>query len=349
MRPPIPETNKKPGVSYAFTNDGVELPFIDVTHPEFRVDLSPAAFTALRARFSEDTRRRAKMPRFLQRLMFRHYARKSVLLQGMVGASNRFLSGMSTYLMKLGPANIGDGYAGRIDKIIAASFPAIIIRQRMQNCAKLIASSVAGALSANSEVPLHLVNIAGGPAADSLNALLMLRKEHLGILGGRGIFVHVLDLEADAPEFGRRALESLQAPGAPLNGLKIAFEHTPFNWASPGPLRTLMEALGTGASVVAVSTEGGLFEYGSDAEVLGNLGILRDLAPPGTCVIGSVTRDDEETRVLHSTNRIPLHLRGIPVFTALAGRAGWTPDAVIEQPFSDLVRLTRSARGPSQD
>lgn len=340
----IPERNKKPGVSYAFTTDGVELPFIDVTHPEFRVDLGPAEFTALRERFRSDTSRRRRMPQFVQRLIYRYYARRSVLLRGMLGASNRFLSGMSTYLMKLGPRNMGDAYAGRVDKLIAASFPAVIIRQRMQNCAKLIASGVAGPLAGHREAPLHLVNIAGGPAADSLNALIMLRREHPGILEGRALFIHVLDLEADAPEFGRRALESLHAPGAPLHGLNVAFEHTTYNWASPGPLRALMEALGKGPAIVAVSTEGGLFEYGSDSEVLANLEALRDLAPPGTFVVGSVTRDDEENRTLHSTNRIPLYLRGLAVFTTLASRAGWSPEKIIEQPFSDLVRLARPGR-----
>ena len=36
----IPETKKKPGVCYAPTDDGVELPVIDITHPAFALGLS---------------------------------------------------------------------------------------------------------------------------------------------------------------------------------------------------------------------------------------------------------------------------------------------------------------------
>ena len=35
MLPKIPEQNKKPGVCYAVTDDGLELPVIDITHPAF--------------------------------------------------------------------------------------------------------------------------------------------------------------------------------------------------------------------------------------------------------------------------------------------------------------------------
>jgi hypothetical protein len=36
------EANKKPGVQYALTPDGVELPIVDVTHPIFALSLTPA-------------------------------------------------------------------------------------------------------------------------------------------------------------------------------------------------------------------------------------------------------------------------------------------------------------------
>jgi len=33
MMPRVPELNKKPGVCYAVTDDGLDLPVIDLTHP----------------------------------------------------------------------------------------------------------------------------------------------------------------------------------------------------------------------------------------------------------------------------------------------------------------------------
>ncbi len=35
MQIKIPEKNKKPGVCYTITDDGLELPVIDVTNPVF--------------------------------------------------------------------------------------------------------------------------------------------------------------------------------------------------------------------------------------------------------------------------------------------------------------------------
>src|SRR5687768_17621620 len=40
-------------------------------------------------------------------------------------------------------------------------------------------------LSHNPSQPLYLLNIAGGPGIDSLNALILLQREQPGLLGGR--------------------------------------------------------------------------------------------------------------------------------------------------------------------
>jgi hypothetical protein len=334
-----PETSKKPGLAYAFTNEGVELPVIDLTHPEFEVVIDDPEIEARNAAYQEMERRRARTPLLIRRFLFRYYARKSVILQGMVEARKSFLSGMNTYILKLGAANLGSAYAGKLDRYVAGSFPALIIRLRTQNTAKLLASGIAVPLKAGPGAPLHLVNIAGGPSADSMNALILVRKSSPGLLEGRKVFIHVLDLEKDAPEFGKRALESLKAMGAPLELLDITFAHTPYDWGKPAELKSILSGLSAAPCVVAVSTEGGLFEYGTDSDIVSNLGVLRDLALPGLFVVGSVTRDDDPNRLLHGTNVIPVKRRGLAVFTALAQRAGWRVETAIEKPFSDVVRL----------
>ena len=40
MPPKIAEKKKKAGVCYAVTDDGLELPVIDVTHPAFEIQLN---------------------------------------------------------------------------------------------------------------------------------------------------------------------------------------------------------------------------------------------------------------------------------------------------------------------
>jgi hypothetical protein len=59
--------------------------------------------------------------------------------------------------------------------------------------------------------PVHLIDIAGGPAIDSLNALILLHKNHPGILKERNLSIDVLDLDESGAKFGEAALAVLQA------------------------------------------------------------------------------------------------------------------------------------------
>ena len=49
----IPETNKKQGVCYAVSDDGLELPVIDITHAAFAFEMSEAELSALKAQLAE--------------------------------------------------------------------------------------------------------------------------------------------------------------------------------------------------------------------------------------------------------------------------------------------------------
>jgi hypothetical protein len=337
----IPEKNKKPGVCYAVTNEGVELPVIDVTHPEFALNLSPEEFAEQRRKFMVAVGRGSWMPPFLHRQLLRFLLRRSVLMQGIRKGRDRFLSGMNTYLLKLGPGNLGAGYIGRGDRQIAGSYPVLAVRLRLQETARMIAEGFAGPLSARPGAPLHLLNIGGGHTADSLNSLIVARAADARLLEGRRIVIHVLDLEADAPDFGRRALAALLAPGAPLYGLDVAFSHVRYNWGEPEVLRTVLMGLGAGDKVITFSTEGALFEYGSDADILSNLALIREATPADSTITGSVTRERTEFRKHYGATQIPVVHRGLPRFTALVKQAGWAVEKAAEGTFSDVVRLAR--------
>jgi hypothetical protein len=47
MQPKIIERNKRAGVFYVVTDDGLELPVIDLTHPAFELILSEAELKTL--------------------------------------------------------------------------------------------------------------------------------------------------------------------------------------------------------------------------------------------------------------------------------------------------------------
>jgi hypothetical protein len=249
---------------------------------------------------------------------------------------------MNTYLLKIGPDNLGAGYIGRGDRRIAASFPVLAVRLRLQETAGMIAGGFTGPLAARPAASLHLLNIGGGHAVDSLNSLILARAAGARILEDRRICIHILDLESDAPDFGRRALAALLAPGAPLHGLNVTFSYVRYNWGEPEVLRTVIAGLGPDEKVIMLSTEGALFEYGSDRDILSNLAVFREATPRDSTIVGSVTRDRSALAGHYSVSRIPVVQRGLAKFGALANEAGWTIEKAVEGPFSDVVRLARA-------
>ena len=76
--------------------------------------------------------------------------------------------------MKLGAANLPPPYDSPMDKRMASSAHLTLLRLRTQQVARLLADGLAADLANAGAAPLHLVNIAGGPAIDSMNALILL-------------------------------------------------------------------------------------------------------------------------------------------------------------------------------
>lgn len=336
------EKNKKPGVSYALTADGIELPIVDVTHPAFALTLTEADLAERLARFLAEPPPFAKLPAPLRRPLLRLLLRGSVLARGIASADGGFLSGMNTYLLKLGPDNLGAAYAKPIDRRIAAALPTLALRLRLQDMAVMLAEALAPTLAARPRHPLRLLNIAGGPAMDSLNALLVLRRDRPDLLDDRRIQIDVLDRDADGPAFGARAVAALTAAGAPLQGLDVQLRHLAADWTQTSTLRDLLRATRVEAAVIAGSSEGGLFEYGADAEIEANLTCLHEEAPPHFVMVGSVTRADAPAQRLRQQSRAATRPRGLAAFRALAARNGWRIARVLERPFSDHVALARA-------
>jgi hypothetical protein len=340
MNARVPERNKKPGVCYAVTRDGLELPVVDVTHPAFAVSVTDAALADLTWEFVRDEERRAKLPVFLQRFILRLVLRGSILGRGIIAADGTFVTGLNTYLLKVGPDNLGHGYAGALDRRMAAALPPLAVRLRLQDMARLLADGLAPALLARPREPLRLLNIAGGPAADSLNALLVLRQEHPEWLRDRELSIRVFDGDDEGPEFGARALTALASPGAPLHGLQIDFESVSYDWRDPN---ALLRHLGApDGAIVAASSEGGLFEYGSDDEIVSNLEALRVGMPDDGIVVGSVTRADGPAQQVKKSIRVATRPRTLEGFGALACRGGWAVARALAAPFSFNVSLRKA-------
>jgi hypothetical protein len=320
----------------AATRAGQMMPVIDITDPRFAVPDDPDSLSHLFKRAHEEERRRRRPPKFILRWMLRRAAKRSLLIRTLFEGDTTFLDGITTYVMKLGPANLPPPYDSPMDRRVAASPHMTLLRLRIQQVAMLVADGVAAELEHAKSAPLHLINIAGGPAIDSVNTLIVLRRRNDDLLQ-RPIAIHVLDPDDAGPFFGRNALAALTESDGPLAGLDIGFHHRRYDWDRSATLETLLRELNASAAVIAASTEGGLFEYGSDAAVVANLTALH--SGRVICVAGSVTSSDERHRRRITESRFKLIPRGIEGFAPLAERGGYKIARAETAQLSDQVLL----------
>ncbi|MBX5480390.1 MAG: hypothetical protein IRZ16_00875 [Myxococcaceae bacterium] len=328
-------------IRHAVTDEGVMLPVIDVTHPAFSAVPGDEEIRALERAFIDSEKRRKRMPKLVGKLLMRILLRKSVLARSLQRASGSFLAGMHTYLFKLGPEHLGD-WADPIDRKIAAALPAVSIRLRLRDMAELLAEALGPALEAQAGRPLLLLNVGGGPCIDSLNALLILRRDRPSVLDGRRVRIVALDLQSAGPSFGVRALAALQQDGGPLAGVEVSVHHVPYDWSHVDSLAPLVAPYQEPSALIAVSSEGALFEYADDATVAANLRALAALTPPDTTFVASATSDGETATYLQRTSPVKLRPRSIAALESLVGQAGWRITKLIERPMCRDVRLQKA-------
>jgi hypothetical protein len=307
-------------VVFATTADGLRLPVIDVTHPAFAVADDPASLAARRDAFLLWDHRNRRVPTIITGLLIRLAARRSPLLRRILASDNEYLDSVSTYMLKLGADHLPPGFDGPVDRKVAAAPHVPLIRLRMQQIARLLAEALVAPLADAPAAPLHLVNIAGGPALDSINALIILARDPTLI--HRQIAIHVFDAHEDGPTFGARALLALSAPEGPLQGLKVQFQQHPYDWNDTAPLARLVSGLAARGAIIAASSEGGLFEYGTDDAIIANLTALARADVP--IVSGSVTSSSEVRKRMIAQTRFRLFARGLEGFAPLAERSGYT-------------------------
>jgi hypothetical protein len=258
------------------------------------------------------------MPRFVTTLFLRMAAKRSRLVRALLRSGEAYLDSITTYVMKLGDKHLPPGFDGPVDRKIAGA--PHVLRLRMQQIAKLLAGALVEPLERNANAALHFINIAGGPALDSINTIILLNQSHAALLK-RPIVIHVLDMQTEGPAFGANALASLQAGGGPLHGLDVEFRHRPYDRNDTAALRSLLaEGASQGAITAALR----------EASVL--------------LVAGSVTSSSEARKRMIAETRFRLYPRGLEGFAPLAARAGYAVARAEPAVLSDQV-LLRPAPG----
>ena len=170
---------------------------------------------------------------------------------------------------------------------------------------------------------------------------MLVRRAEPSALEGRKIVVHVLDRESAGPAFGERALEALKAEGFPLHGLDATLRHVPYDWSEPSALGELGRAIGSEGAACAVSSEGSLFEYGSDEDIAANLRAFAQAGPDDAAWVGTQSRADGDARLFNSASGAAVRLRGREELAAVAEGALWRVERSVDCPLSVSFRLAR--------
>lgn len=332
----IAERHKIPGVRYAVTDDGIELPVIDVMHPAFAIDVRPEDLPGIEEASLREIRRATRLPRFIARILG-HW---SPILRGTMQASGGVLDGMTTYLYKLGPRNLGRGYSCGIDRQLNSQIGPVGVRLRFHTLVRLQAETLAAALAGGAGGrSLRIVNLGGGTALDSVNALRVLRRDRPEVFDGTAFAIDVLDPDPAGPSFGIRALAAWREPGGPLAGIDVSLRHRPYDWTAPAELREIASVDGW-AQVAVGCSEGALLEYAPDGVVSANLRMLGELLPRACPLIASSIRPGRILEVWRDVAGMPFQIRTDAQLAALVEQSGWTVESSIAAgPAHRVVRL----------
>ncbi len=327
--------NKIPELFYAITDNGVELPVLDITHPLFKASINeeklPALLKELEINGEKNAEKFEKIPEFVKRYFAKHSFVMAELLS--YNKQEKYLSGMSTLMLKLGPWLIGKGKNRFLDRLASRAFGGVVLRMRIRDLCYEQSAAALSLIKKDLNNNICFLNIAGGAASDSINSLLLIKKEHPDLLKGKKIEIIVLDIDAFGPNFAGRCIDILKGDGGPFKDLDMAFQHVFYDWNDTEKLKEIL--LKRKDRLIIFSSEGGIFEYCSEDIIFKHLLTLRGHASENACISGSFLRDPMtvDKGVIHSLRlsaKIKPNLLGISKFKDIVSRTGWKINSLLE-------------------
>ncbi|MBI5008940.1 MAG: hypothetical protein HZB98_04695, partial [Bacteroidia bacterium] len=283
--------NKIPELSYAFTLNGVELPVLDITHPLFAKCTDEMVLEKLLPYVEKNAEENAakfnKIPDFVKRYLAGRSFAMAELLQ--MDDESSYASGITTLMMKLGPDLIGKGKKRFWDRQVNKGFGALVIRMRVRDISKCQAEALRPLLIKSPGKNLCFINIAGGAASDSINALFLIQNDNPGLLKTRKIEINVLDIDSFGPSFADRSITALKESDGRFKGLDISLKHIYYDWNQTEKLSELLSERKEWIQICA--SEGGLFEYCSDEVITSNLETIHRQSNDDVVIAGSLLHD----------------------------------------------------------
>lgn len=152
------------------------------------------------------------------------------------------------------------------------------------------------------------------------------------MLKNREIEIDVLDLDTFGPSFGDRSLKSLQNPGERFQRLDVSFRYIQYDWKDTSKLADLLSERKDWIQVC--ESEDGLFEYGTDEEIIQNLKSLSNNTSDDVIIAGDVVLSKEKVNpafpaMLKASNNM-VRFTGIEGLKKILERTSWTPDRITE-------------------
>lgn len=285
--PKIPERNKVPGLPYVFTDTGLELAVLDITHPLFETSMDEKGLAGQRAQ-SAATAALIKTMSADQRKMI---TANSYIWGGHFSGETpaSCLSGMATYMLKLGPGLIGGGEERKADQRATMGVSGIAARMRLRDLCRLQTEVLCPVLKTHPGRPLCLINIAGGAASDTFNTIRLILRRDPALLQGRRIEIHLLETDTIGPRFAKRSLAALREAGGDFATLNLVFRLHHASWADEDAWKGILRDRSD--DILLAASEGGLFEYGRDKDILAVLGSLAACPSDSTLIAGSSLLD----------------------------------------------------------
>ncbi|WP_438435244.1 hypothetical protein [Gorillibacterium sp. sgz500922] len=254
------------------------MPILDITHPLFQASIDEQAYHSNVVKSARSIESLKKMPGFIQKIFVR-----------MSNVDNTHLSGMRTLLYKLGPDLSRGLKLSFRDKWAVKQTSFMGLRIRLRELCRRQAGILLPQLKQFPERNLCFFSIAGGSGADSINTLILVQEADPSLLRGRKIEIHLLDIDPYGPAFAKRCIDVMKQPGERFHGLDISVHPTPYDWSQPEALQK--KSADRSGWIQLCSSEGGLFEYGSDADIAANLNRFHANSPADARVTGSLIFD----------------------------------------------------------
>jgi hypothetical protein len=148
----------------------------------------------------------------------------------------------------------------------------------------------------------------------------------------RNIEINILDIDTYGPNFAKQCIEALKEPNAYFHGLDISFRHIQNNWSNTQKLSDLLSERKDWIQIYV--SEGGLFEYGSDKEIIENLNIVYDNSVDDMQIVGSLLFDKDSMNPamieLRKITGVTSSLIGIEGFKGILKNTNWILDRITD-------------------